>query len=141
MPDDVLEVNYYSYDFTVTLGNVGGLAPTSAQSGVQIQSDANFLVEKMTFAAFYESGSVYVSDTHPYILAQINVQTSGTSFFDQPTPLSNFCGDGNQGFIMPEPRILLKNALVVMTATNFSTTNTYSLTVSLHGQKLFDLSS
>jgi len=128
---NIIQKNYYGYDFVFPTVASGA----SATASVQIQADANFFVQAMTYFCWDLTANAAI--VPPYATAQITVQSSGTTFFDVPVPVSSFAGDGRLPFILPEARIIPMNALVVMALTNVVSANADFFQITMHGKKLF----
>lgn len=126
---------YFARDFFTYELDFSGLGPglTQTQSFV-IQADADFLLTKLTFAAFDGTGA-FVANPEVSILLQDG--GSGRNLMSQSVPVGNLFGSGSLPFILPRQRLFVSRSQVQVTATNFSATNTYNVRLSFIGEKGF----
>ena len=127
--------SYYTYDFI--FASVASGANASAQ--IQIQSDSNFLVQAMSFFCWDLTANAQI--LAPYTTIQITLQSSGTTFYDQPVPIPNVFGTGQFPFILPEMRNLPPNSAVSASLVNVYSANAQYYALTLHGKKVFNLGS
>ena len=120
---------YYAYN--LLFSSVANGATASAN--VQIQSDAAFLVQALSFFCYDLTTNAQI--TAP--ITQITLSGSGTTFFDQAIPILNAFGTAQLPFIMPEARLLPMNSNVNATLVNIVSTNSQYYMLTLHGKKVF----
>src|SRR5574337_1204406 len=129
--------NYYAYNLYFPTVNDGA----QASANTQVQADAAFLVQAMSAWIWDLTDLVVVPITDAYTIIQITLQASGTTFFDQPIPISNAFGTGQFPFILPNARILPANSVVSGSLNNVASltpTNPQLYYLTLHGKKLFN---
>ena len=123
---------FYAYTFTPAALASGA----SITNNVQIQADADFLVQAISAASFV--AGVYIAQ--PDSLIQITDTGSGTTFFDQQTAISNVTGDGKFPFLLPVPRLVTANSVLTLSILNVSSTGNQTTYINLLGRKLYKMS-
>lgn len=126
-------------DFFVYSATFASLATgTTAIQTVTVQADSDFVLDKITYfadlaaAAVTDSGRVI-----PLTTLQITDQSSGFSIFDNPVPLANIAGTGNEPFLLPAPgRLFSARTTISLSMANFSAATTYNVRVALIGRRL-----
>lgn len=129
-PNTVFAKYYFGYSFVIASINSGATGSVNTQ----INGDADFLVQSLTFAVFDTTTNALVAS--PYSTIQIT-ESNGVTFWDQAQPLVNVAGTGQLQFILPEARLLSKNNNIQATIVNVSSTNAQKYYVTMNGKKLF----
>jgi len=120
---------------TVTLG-VG----LSATDTIQIQADAHFILQKLTYLASDAPAAVQTTDATrviPNVLVQITDTGSNRQLFFNPVPISNVFGTGTLPFILPNPRLFMKTSTIQIDFTSFEVAATDTIRLSFIGYKFY----
>lgn len=126
----------YHIDFTALA------AGTTQTDNIQIQADADFEVQKLTyFADIAGAGQTLDTLVVPLTTVLIVDSGSGRQIMDRAVPIPSFFGDGRIPFILPQPRIFVQRSNITFTLVNFSVAITYNIRLSLIGTKLFRVQS
>lgn len=121
----------------------GRLTPGLAAGGIlatfiNIQADADFVIEKLTYAADIAGAAVTVSTyPAPNVLVQLISSGSGQQLFQNPIPLTSIFGRGELPFILPFPRVLPANSQLQINLTSNEAVSVPFLTLNFIGRKLY----
>lgn len=128
-------LDYYTYAASFT-----AIASGASQTQfINIEADADFVIEKMAYFADI-AGGVQTDSTRVIPIANIalNDSGSGRNLQNQPIALSSIAGQGDLPFVLPLPRIFKANSTISLTLTNTSAATTYAnIQISLIGYKRF----
>ncbi|PCI44002.1 MAG: hypothetical protein COB41_05555 [Proteobacteria bacterium] len=127
--------DYYIYNAVVST-----LAAGATQTEViNIEADANFIVQKMAYYATLGTATPTNDDKIvPLIGISILDSGSGRNLQDQAVPLSSLAGTGALPFVLPIPRLFKARSSINIKFNNFSTLDEYTnITLSLIGHKIF----
>ena len=114
------------------------VAGATATDNIQIQADADFETQKLTyFADIAGAAQTLTTQVVPLITVLIVDAGSGRQIMNVATAIPAFFGDGRIPFILPTPRIFAARSNVTFTLVNFSAATTYRIRLSLIGTKLF----
>ena len=115
------------------------LAGTTQVGFIQIEADSDFLIQKLAeFTDIDGSPQTVLSSIIPIVRATIVDTGSGRQLMNQSVPLANFFGSGKLPYILPTPKLFVKNSRINVTVENFSTgTNYRNLFLSFEGKKIF----
>ena len=111
---------------------------TSATKSINVQADADFVLEKTAYmadlaaAAQTDSGRVV-----PLVTVLITDTGSGRQFMDNATPIPSLFGDGRLPFVLPEPRLFFARSTISVQVANYSSGSTYGLRLSFIGYKAY----
>jgi len=124
--------------FTYTAARTSVAAAATATVNITIESNSDFLIEKMTYvndvaAAAYTDSSRPI----PNVTAQINATGSGRNMFNIATPIPNTFGTGEIPFILPRSYLLPAASTLQITLANYDAAQTNVITLSFIGRKLF----
>jgi hypothetical protein len=110
----------------------------SATDNIQIQADADFETQKLTYFSDI-AGAVQTLSTQvvPLVTVLITDAGSGRQLMNVPVSIPELFGDGRIPFILPTPRIFAARSNITFTLANFSAATTYRVRLSLIGTKLF----
>ena len=126
--------DFFSYPITFAALASGG----AAQGAIQIQSDSDFELTKLSFFADIASAvETEATRVLPLVLVQLTDSGTGRAMFSAPVPIPAIMGDGRIPFILPTPKIFSANASVTVNVSNFSAATTYNLRILLIGAKIF----
>lgn len=136
----------YTEDFYIYLANIGNLTDASGSTpsatvNIQIQADSSF---EWIMSTVYgnEHGA-----TEPFgdgvllpITVQITDSGAGRQLFSAPVPITMFCGNGKQPFILPVPKLFMAMSNIQVVATNFDTAQQYdNINLAFIGRKLWNV--
>lgn len=126
-------------DFFVYTIFFDDLAANAAANGaIQIQSDSDFELQKLTMFADI-AGAVQTASSRvlPLVTLQITDTGTGRQLFNAPVAVPALFGDGQIPFILPTTKLFSRNASVTFAVSNFSAATTYDLRLFLIGSKVF----
>ena len=128
-------------DFYVYQEDFSSLANGATATGtINIQADSDFVVQKLTyFADIALAAQTDSSRIIPLSTVQITDSGSGRNLMESPAPITSIFGTGELPFILPTPKLFLARTTITMDVTNFSTSTTYNIRLSLIGYKVFRL--
>jgi hypothetical protein len=126
-------------DFFVYTINFDALAAGAADQGaIQIQTDSDFELQKLTaFADIALAAQTADSRVLPLVTIQLQDTGTGRNLFNAPVAIPGLFGDGALPFILPTSKWFTRNASVAVQVANFSAATTYNLRVFLIGSKVF----
>jgi hypothetical protein len=125
--------------FVYSTGRLAALAAGgNSQNSINIQADADFVIEKLTYAADIAGAVVNVSTyPAPNVLVMLLSSGSGQNLFQNPVPLTSIFGTGTLPFILPYPRILPANSQLQVILTSVEAASTPLLTLNFIGRKIY----
>lgn len=124
--------------FTYAIDFASVAAGISATDNIQIQADADFEVQKLTFFADIAGAAQTVTTSVIPLMTVLIVDAgSGRQLMDRALAIPALFGDGKIPFILPTTRIFAARSNVTFTVTNFSAATTYRLRLNMIGTKLF----
>lgn len=113
-------------------------AGATATDNIQIQADADFEVQKLTyFSDIAGAAQTLTTQVVPLITVLIVDAGSGRQLMDRAVAIPALFGDGRIPFILPTPRIFAARSNITFTLVNFSAATTYRTRLNLIGTKLF----
>jgi hypothetical protein len=130
-------------------------AGTNATDTIQIEADSNFILQKLTQFSVPSADSAAVfpdltDDTIVFPVGLTNMQTvkpavalqlidtgSGRQLMQNPIPIPSFFGTGEMPFILPNPRLFVRNSTIQVAYTNFDTVNDYDVRLAFIGYKVY----
>jgi hypothetical protein len=125
--------------FTYSTGRLATLAAAAVSTTfLNIQADADFIVEKLTFAAD-TAGAALTFNTYPApnVLVLLTSTGSGQNLMSAPVPLASMFGNAFLPFILPMPRVLPANSQLQITLTSVEAAVSWFLTLNFIGRKLY----
>lgn len=131
----------YRRDFYVYVATFSGLAAAASANGtIQIEADADFMLQKLAYEADI-AAAAFTASTRP--VPNVNIQItdtgSGRQLMNNPVPIPSFFGTGELPFILPNPRKFTKQTTIALAVTNFDAAVTYNLRLSFIGYKIYEL--
>ena len=124
----------YAIEFT-TLA-----AGATATGNIQIQADADFEVQKLSyFADIAGAAQTVTTQVVPLTTVLIVDAGSGRQIMNESIAVGALFGDGRIPFILPTPRVFAARSNITFTVANFSSATTYRLRLNLIGTKLFQV--
>lgn len=130
-------------DFYVYEAGVTNL-PVSAQATdtIQIEADSNFILQKLSQFSVSNglNGNLDVATTvlltsgltaQQRVLPNVGIQLvdtgSGRQLMQNPIPIPSLFGTGELPFILPNPRLFMRNSTIQVIFTNFDSVNAYDI--------------
>lgn len=131
----IIAEDYYVYQ--ITFENL--LAGTVQTGFIQIEADSDFLIQKLAeFTDEDGSDQTVFSQVLPIVKVTIVDTGSGRQLMNQAVPVSNIFGSGKLPYILPTPKLFVKNSRINVTVENFSSATDYAnLFLSFEGKKIF----
>jgi hypothetical protein len=110
----------------------------SATGFIQIEADADFQVQKMTYFTNIDATAVTLNDIDVPLVTVVIVDTgSGRQLMNQAIPVTDIFGDGRLPFIIPTPKLFVKNSRINFDVFNFGSQIYVNLWLVLTGKKVF----
>lgn len=115
-------------------------AGATVTNTINIQADADFVVQKLTYfadlaaAAQTDSGRVI-----PLVSVLITDTGSGRQLMSSAVPVPNIFGTGEIPYILTQPKIFAARSNIQIQVSNFSAATAYNLKLSLIGVKQFNV--
>lgn len=131
----IIAEDYYVYQ--ILFENL--LATTTQVGFIQIEADSDFLIQKLVEFTDVD-GSALTAFTAPLPVVRVTIVDtgSGRQLMNQAVPVSSIFGSGRLPYILPTPKLFVKNSRINVTVENFSTgTNYRNLFLSFEGKKIF----
>lgn len=134
-----MSVNIFRSFFTYTNIAIASIAAGGSSSPIiQIQNDADFELQKMTYYCDLNASATESSRAYPQLSLMITDSGSGTQLMNTPVPFGSIMGNGELPFILPQVRVFVRNSNITLSIANFSAATTYyNIYVLLIGRKLF----
>ncbi len=113
---------------------------------IQIEADSSFILEKLTYhtqapaataLAANGLGLVAAQTIIPAVAIVITDTGSGRQLMQQPIPIPSLFGNGQLPFILPHPRLFMRNSTIQVTFTNLDATNAYTVRLAFIGYKMY----
>jgi hypothetical protein len=127
-------------EFTYSTGRPGVVLPVGGVQNffINIQADADFILEKQTYAADL-AGAAQTFNTYvvPNVLVLLTSTGSGQQLMSSPVPLASAFGNGFLPNILPYPYVLPANSQLQITLTSFEAVSTPFITLNFVGRKLY----
>jgi hypothetical protein len=131
----IIAEDWYTYQIQFQ-----NLTAGSTQTGfIQIEADSDFLIQKLTEMTDINGASQTVTTQLIPICKVVIVDTgSGRQLMNQAVPVSSIFGSGKLPYILPTPKLFVKNSRINVTVENFSAGTDYdNLFLSFEGKKIF----
>lgn len=111
---------------------------TSVTDSITIQSDADFLIEKLAYVA--DNAGAAVTDSSriiPNIRVLLTSGTSSAQLMNVPTPISAMFGTGQIPFILPKPFFLRASSTLQIQYSSDEAALTLNIQLAFIGRKVF----
>ena len=131
----IIAEDYYVYQIQFT-----NLLAGSTQVGfIQVEADSDFLIQKLAeFTDIDGSPQTFTTAIIPICRVTIVDTGSGRQLMNQAIPVANFFGSGKLPYILPTPKLFVKNSRINVTIENFSSATNYAnVFLSFEGKKIF----
>lgn len=121
-------------------------ASGTVTDNVQIEADSSFILQKLTYHAPAPAATALAANALGLVTAQsiipnvaivITDTGSGRQLMSQPIPIPSLFGTGALPFILPNPRLFMRNSTIQIAYTNLDATNAYSVRLALIGYKVY----
>ena len=113
-------------------------AGASLNDVINIEADSNFILQKLSYIADI-AAAAFTDSTRPIPL--VNVQLidtgSGRQLMQNPIPIPSMFGTGQLPFILPNPRLFMRNSTIQIAFTNFDAAVTYNIRLAFIGYKVY----
>lgn len=132
---EIIAEDFYTY--TTRFQDL--LQGATGNNFIQIEADSDFLIQKLAQTTFIDGDPITV-DTQPVPLCTILIVDtgSGRQIMNEPVPLDALFGTGRLPYILPTPKLFVKNSRINVTLFNFSAgTNYDDIWISFEGKKIF----
>jgi len=124
------------FAYTILFANL--VAGNSAQGSIQLQSDSEFELTKLTmFADIANGDETEATRVLPLVTLQLRDSGTARNLFSAPVPIPAIFGDGRIPFILPVPKMFSPNASISFEVSNFASATDYNLRLLLVGAKVF----
>ncbi len=124
------------YNYAVRFEN---LDTNDSQTGfIQIEADSDFQVQKMSYFSNIANTQVILNDIDVPLVTVVIVDTgSGRQLMNQAIPVTDIFGDGRLPFIIPTPKLFVKNSRINFDVFNYGDELYLNLWLVLTGKKVF----
>jgi len=121
-------------------------ASASVTDIVQIEADSSFILQKLAFHTPAPAGTVLAASALGLVDGQrivpnvgivITDTGSGRQLMPAPIPIPSLFGTGQLPFILPNPRLFMRNSTIQVTFTNLDATNAYTVRLAFIGYKVY----
>lgn len=128
--------DFFVYEAEAVTIAVGG----NVTDTIQIQADADFILQKLSYQADNAGAQTSVSAR---IVPNVNVQITDTGssrrLFFAPVPISSVFGTGELPFILPNPRLFRKTGVIQVDFTSFEAAATPTIRLAFIGYRYYRL--
>jgi len=106
---------------------------------IQIEADSDFLIQKLAyFSSIDGTPQSLLSADIPLCTILIVDTGSGRQIMNAPVPVGALFGDGRLPYILPTPKLFVKNSRINVTLFNFSVATEYDdIWINFEGKKIF----
>lgn len=115
------------------------LAGATGNNFIQIEADSDFLIQKLAASTFENGASITVFAQPIPLCTILIVDTgSGRQIMNEPIPVDALFGNGKLPYILPTPKLFVKNSRINVNLFNFSTATDYAdIWITFEGKKIF----
>lgn len=126
--------DFYVYEAAVAAIAVAG----SANDVINIEADSDFILQKLTYHADI-AGAAQTDATRvvPNVTIQITDTGSGRQLMNNPIPIPSIFGTGELPFILPNPRLFMRNSTIQVAFTSFEAAITPDVALAFVGYKIY----
>lgn len=126
--------DFYTYEAQTTALGVG----LSTNDVINIEADSDFILQKLTYQADLAGvGQTNASRVVPNVLIQIIDTGSGRQLMQNPIPIPSIFGTGRVPFILPNPRLFMRNSTIQIAFTSFEVADTPTVRLAFIGYKAY----
>lgn len=121
-------------------------ASATTTDSIQIEADSSFILQKLTYHAPAPAATMLAASALglvegqkiiPNVAIVITDTGSGRQLMPSPIPIPSLFGDGKLPFILPNPRLFMRNSTISIQFTNLDATNAYSVRLAFIGYKVY----
>ena len=126
--------DFYVYEAEVLVLAVGA----AANDVINIEADSDFILQKLTYQA--DLAGVAQTDAGrivPNVTVQLIDTGSGRQLMQNPIPISSIFGTGRVPFILPNPRLFMRNSTLQVAFTSFEAAVTPTIRLAFIGYKIY----
>ena len=126
--------DFYIYEAAVVAIATGA----SVNDVINIEADSDFILQKLTYSADL-AGVAQLESTRivPNVTVQIVDTGSGRQLMQNPIPIPSFFGSGELPFILPNPRLFMRNSTIQIAFTSFEAAVTPDIELAFIGYKIY----
>jgi hypothetical protein len=126
--------DFYVYEAETIAIAVGA----STNDTISIEADSDFILQKLTYAADI-AGATQTESSRlvPNVLLQITDTGSGRQLMQDPIPIPSFFGVGMLPFILPNPRLFMRNSTIQVAFTSYEAAVTPDVRLAFIGYKVY----
>lgn len=126
--------DFYVYEAETIAIAVGA----STNDTISIEADSDFILQKLTYAADIAGASqLEATRLVPNVLLQITDTGSGRQLMQDPIPIPSFFGTGQLPFILPNPRLFMRNSTIQVAFTSYEAAVTPDVRLAFIGYKVY----
>jgi len=131
----VIAEDFYTYNIQFEDLAVGA----TGTGFIQIEADSDFLIQKLAyFSNINGAAQTFNTIDIPLVTILIVDTGSGRQIMNAPVPVSAMFGDGRLPYILPTPKLFVKNSRINVTLFNFSSGTEYDdIWINFEGKKIF----
>lgn len=133
------DVTHRRRDFFIYEAAVVAIATgASVNDVINIEADSDFILQKLTYSADL-AGVAQLESTRivPNVTVQITDTGSGRQLMQNPIPIPSFFGSGELPFILPNPRLFMRNSTLQVAFTSFEAAATPDIELAFIGYKIY----
>jgi hypothetical protein len=126
-------------DFYIYEARAAAIATgASVNDVINIEADSDFILQKLTYSADI-AGVAQLESTRivPNVSVQIVDTGSGRQLMQNPIPIAAFFGSGELPFILPNPRLFMRNSTIQIAFTSFEVAITPNIDLAFIGYKIY----
>lgn len=126
--------DFYVYESQTLAIAVGA----STNDTIAIEADSDFILQKLTYQADI-AGATQTDSSRliPNVLIQITDTGSGRQLMQEPISVASFFGTGMLPFILPNPRLFMRNSTIQIAFTSFEAAITPNVRLAFIGYKVY----
>lgn len=126
--------DFFVYECKTLAIAVGG----NTTDTIQIQADADFILQKLTYQADQAGATQTISTTVvPNVDVQVTDTGSNRQLFFEPIPIPAIFGSGQLPFIVPNPRLFRKTSVIQVNFTSREAAITPNIRLAFIGYKFY----
>lgn len=128
-----------SKEFNVYQASFATLAAgASASTSITVQSEADFLLQKLTYSADI-SAAAQTDSSRVIPLITVLITDSGTKrqLMNAAVPIPSMFGTGEIPFLLPQPKLFKARSSILIQVTNYAAATTYNLYLSFIGTDIY----
>lgn len=131
----IMEIEPFSYaiDGDTLPALITATAPQTFST--QMEGDADFVLFYMS--AFGRVNTESALRVNPALLGQITDETTGRSFFSEPTPVPIFAGQGGFPFLMTGPKVIKARSELSLTVRSAQAVSWSGFYFAYHGARIW----